>query len=123
VTTNVLENYGHQHRGDGSHGVEQLSTARNLAEKETDTKKKAAAQKRYEVLLPGQQAALEGNGINGDLSLETYMAAVTRELGPELDAGRGVMAGLSQHWTRLYGIDADHILVQDPGAWNRTEST
>lgn len=121
ATTDALRDYGGQHRGDGSHGVEQLSTARNLVEKETDPKKKAAARKRYEALLGGQQAALDGKGIDGDLTLDTYKAAVARELGPEIDAGRGVIAGLFGHWTRLYGIDVDHILVQDPGAWNRTE--
>ncbi len=98
-----------------------MSTARNLAEKETDPKKKAAATKQYEELLVGQKAALEGKAIERDLSLETYKSAVVRELGPELDAGGGVIAGLHGHWTRLYGIDSDHILVQDPGAWNRTE--
>jgi hypothetical protein len=37
---------------------------------------------------------------------------VVRELGPELNAGKGVIVGLH---------DDGHILVQDPGAWNRTE--
>jgi len=121
ATTNALENFGGQHRGDGSHGVEQLSTARNLMEKEADPRKRAVAQRRYESLLAGQTAAMEGRDIEGNLSLQTYKSAVVRELGPELDAGRGVIAGLYRHWTRLYGIDDDHILVQDPGAWNRTE--
>jgi len=121
ATTNALENFGGQHRGDGSHGVEQLSTARNLLEKDGDPRKRAVAKRRYESLLAGQTAAVEGRGIEGDLSLQTYKSAVVRELGPELDAGRGVIAGLYRHWTRLYGIDDDHILVQDPGAWNRTE--
>jgi hypothetical protein len=121
ATIDALENYGGQHRGDGSHGVEQLSTARNLAEKEADPTKKRAAEKRYQALLAGQQAALDGADIEGDLSLDTYKSAVIRELAPELDAGKGVIAGLHGHWTRLYGIDDGHILVQDPGAWNRTE--
>jgi len=120
-TNQTLNDYGSAHRGDGSHGVEQLSTARNIAEKETDPKKKAADTKRYEALLPKQQAALAGDGIENDLGLDSYKSAVTRELAPEIDAGRGVIAGLYMHWTRLYGIDGDHILVQDPGAWNRTE--
>jgi hypothetical protein len=121
ATTSTLENYGGQHRGDGSHGVEQLSTARNLMEKERDPRKRAAAERRYESLLAGQAAALEGRDIERDLSLQTYKSAVMRELGPDLDTGAGVLAGLHQHWTRLYGIDDDHIMVQDPGAWNRTE--
>lgn len=121
ATTEALEGYGHRHRGDGSHGVEQLSTARNAAEKETNPKKKAALVKQYEALLVGQKTALEGKDIDKDLDLETYKSAVIRELGPVLDAGGGVIAGVYQHWVRLYGIHADHILVQDPGAWNRTE--
>jgi len=120
-TTDKLNDYDSAHRGNGGHGVEQLSTARNIAEKATDPKTKAADTKRYEALLPKQRAALEGEGIEKDLSLESYKSAVIRELAPELDAGRGVIAGLYMHWTRLYGIDGDHILVQDPGAWNRTE--
>jgi hypothetical protein len=77
--------------------------------------------RRYQTLLPAQQAALDGAGIERDLGLERYKSAVIGELGPDIDAGRGVMAGLHMHWTRLYGIDDTHILVQDPGAWNRTE--
>jgi hypothetical protein len=91
--TNALESYGGQHRGDGSHGVEQLNTARNLLEKETDPRKRAVAERRYQGLLPGQAAALEGQDIERDLSLETYKSAVVRELGPELDAGNGVHRG------------------------------
>jgi len=46
---------------------------------------------------------------------------VIRDLGPQLDAGAGVLVGVFQHWTRLYGLDHERVLVQDPGAWNRTE--
>jgi hypothetical protein len=120
-TVDELRKYGAEHRGGLSSGVEQLTTARNIYEKENDPKKKAVAQKRYETLLAGQKSALEGKEIDGDLSIETYKSAVVRDLGLYIDAGRGVIAGLSGHWTRLYAIDVDGVRVQDPGAWNRTE--
>lgn len=121
ATDDVLNRYGGKYRGNGDHGVEQLSTARNAMEKETNPNKKQSAMKRYESLLAGQASALEGKEIEGDLSLDAYKSAVIRDLGPELDAGAGVLVGVFSHWTRLYGLDDEHILVQDPGAWNRTE--
>jgi hypothetical protein len=118
-----LEDFGEENRGD--HGknrrVEAMNTAKNLMERETNPAKKAALQKDYEALLVKEKPALEGKGIESTLSLETYQAAVTRDLGPPLDAGAGVIAGLSGHWTRLYAIDEQGVKVQDPGQWNRSE--
>jgi len=118
-----LEDFGEENRGD--HGsnrrVEAMNTAKNLMERETNPAKKAALQKDYEALLAKEKPALEGKGIESTLSLETYQAAVTRDLGPFLDAGAGVIAGLSGHWTRLYAIDEQGVKVQDPGQWNRSE--
>ncbi len=118
-----LEDFGDENRGD--HGsnrrVEAMNTAKNLMERETNPAKKAALQKDYEALLAKEKPALEGKGIESTLSLETYQAAVTRDLGPLLDAGAGVIAGLSGHWTRLYAIDEQGVKVQDPGQWNRSE--
>jgi SH3 domain-containing protein len=118
-----LEDFGEENRGD--HGsnrrVEAMNTAKNLMERETNPAKKAALQKDYEALLAKEKPALEGKGIESTLSLDTYQAAVTRDLGPSLDAGAGVIAGLSGHWTRLYAIDEQGVKVQDPGQWNRSE--
>jgi hypothetical protein len=98
-----------------------MNTARNFFEKEANPKSKEKKKKIYEALLAKNQAALDGKDIEGTLGIETYTKAVTEQLGPELDAGRGVIAGLYQHWTRLYGVDADGIKVQDPGGFDRTE--
>ena len=118
-----LESFGEENRGDHGNNrrVEAMNTAKNLMERETHPAKKAALQKDYEALLAKEKPALEGKGIETTLSLETYQAAVTRDLGPSLDAGAGVIAGLSGHWTRLYAIDAQGVKVQDPGQWNRSE--
>ena len=119
--TNKLSNYGDLHRGEHKKNkkVEELNTLKNEMDREPDPKKREALQKQYEDLLPSQQAALDGKGIE-DLPVETYASCVKRDLAL-LDAGAGLLAGLSNHWTRLYAIDADGFRVQDPGEWNRSE--
>ncbi|MDB4959825.1 MAG: hypothetical protein JWO36_7394 [Myxococcales bacterium] len=55
------------------------------------------------------------------LPIETYKNAVTTQLGKQLDAGKGVIAGLAGHYVRLYEVTDTGVCVQDPGQWNRTE--
>jgi hypothetical protein len=54
-------------------------------------------------------------------SIKSYQDAITAQLGKHLDAGKGVIAGLSGHYVRLYEITDTGVCVQDPGQWIRTE--
>jgi len=133
--TQKLESYGSDHRGITSDGVEKMNTERNLAEN-ADTKQQAAKTDKerakygkdhdkalayHDKLDKTQHKWLDDAEIEKTLPVKAYQDAVTAQLGKHLDAGHGVIAGLSGHYVRLYEITESGICVQDPGQWNRTE--
>lgn len=133
--TQKLESYGGEHRGITSDGVEKMNTERNLAEN-ADAKQQAAktdkerkkhgkdhdkAQGYHDKLDKTQHKWLDDAEIEKTLPIKAYQDAITAQLGKHLDAGHGVIAGLSGHYVRLYEITDTGICVQDPGQWNRTE--
>ncbi|MBV8756560.1 MAG: SH3 domain-containing protein [Deltaproteobacteria bacterium] len=123
-TNEALSAYGDKHRGDHKNDqkVEAENTERNAAERATDAKSRDAHQKRADHLAEQQHDALVGDeAINRQLPIDNYKAAVTRDLGKHLDAGHGILAGLSNHWTKLYAIEEHGIRVQDPGQYDRSE--
>lgn len=133
--TQKLESYGSDHRGITTDGVEKMNTQRNLAENadakqqkaKSDKERKAAgkehdkAQGYYEKLDKTNHKWLDDAEIEKTLPIKAYQDAVTAQLGKHLDAGQGVIAGLSGHYVRLYEITDTGVCVQDPGQWNRTE--
>ncbi len=130
-----LNDYGAKHRGITAPGVEKMNTARNLMENDQDKensatndkdrkkyeKSRASHETDYKSLDKANHKWLEDPEAEQKVPLETYKGAVKAQLGPHIDAGRGVIAGLSGHYVRLYAIDETGIRVQDPGQWNRSE--
>jgi hypothetical protein len=133
--TQKLESYGSDHRGITTDGVEKMNTERNLAENaetkqqeaKTDKERKKygkehdKAQGYYDKLDKTQHKWLDDAEIEKSLPIKAYKDAITAQLGKHLDAGHGVIAGLSGHYVRLYEITDTGVCVQDPGQWNRTE--
>ncbi|HEY6033739.1 MAG TPA: hypothetical protein VIV58_05750, partial [Kofleriaceae bacterium] len=133
--TQKLESYGGEHRGIYTDGVEKMNTQRNLAENAADKQKAATtdkerkkygkehdnAQSYYDKLDKANHKWLDDAAIEKTLPIQSYKDAITAQLGKHLDAGKGVIAGLSGHYVRLYEITDTGVCVQDPGQWNRTE--
>jgi hypothetical protein len=133
--TQKLESYGSDHRGITSDGVEKMNTERNLAENadakqqgaKTDKERKKYGKEHdkakgyYDKLDTTQHKWLDDAEIEKTLPIKSYQDAITAQLGKHLDAGKGVIAGLSGHYVRLYEITDTGVCVQDPGQWNRTE--
>lgn len=133
--TQKLESYGGDHRGITSDGVEKMNTERNLAENADEKQQAARTEKErkkygaehdkakgyYDKLDKTQHKWLDDAEIEKSLPIKAYKDAITAQLGKHLDAGHGVIAGLSGHYVRLYEITDTGVCVQDPGQWNRTE--
>lgn len=99
-----------------------MNTERNLMEKASSEKSRASHASTCEKLRAKNAAALENAEMDKTLTVEAYKAAVTRDLGRDLDAGHGVIAGLSGHYVRRYAIREGGVMVQDPGSWQRSET-
>jgi len=75
----------------------------------------------YETLRtkPGNQ--INGGEIEKRLPLRAYKETIIKEVAPHLDAGAGVISGTWNHFTHAYQIASEHIVVQDPGQYSRSQ--
>ena len=112
---NALESFSNEQEAN----AQVLADARNKAEAHPENK---ALQEAYQDKQRSLGGKVAGNTrVDRDLPLETYKTKVISEIRPLLDAGVGVISGCFHHFTRCYEVNDEHIMVQDPGQFHRTE--
>jgi hypothetical protein len=108
----VLKEHGDKNRM----AVEKFINAQNDYEAKPDEKHKEKVEK----LRPAYEAAIGNTGMDDRVDLEGYRAHLVEHVGADLDSGAAVIVGLSGHFVRLQAINADHVLVNDPGRDSRS---
>jgi hypothetical protein len=77
-------------------------------------KEKAELQAKLAKMGPLSDAAIESV-----LPLEQYKQAVLKQIGPELDSGRQIVAGQYHHFVRLQAVTDEFVIKDDPGGFTR----
>ncbi len=108
-----IRTHGNVHRMPVEHHINARLTAQ--APDSTEAQNRAVEARR-----PAYQAAVADEGIDEQVSLETYRTHLLEQVGQDIDAGHVVIVGLANHFVRLQSLDQEHIIVDDPARDSRS---